>query len=268
MPEDKTPEDRLLKDNPASQGITALAESFDKVAKSLAAAALIFLVVFGCCYKWGEDHGQDAGRQIRLQMGKPVLKTLTKEGAVLFWKDDRIIQGGLYGFLTVALLLTYVVLMFYYRQPDRKIWGEWTARKLLYPNILSAGAIFVLFLICFLERVNVADATALAVSLVLAFCSWRCRSSLGTQITLLVCQALLLSFAYGENRGIESTDFQKNYPLVQVTDTGGAVTKDLRLLETNDSEYRFVDSHGQEQMIPKAQIRSITLLPEPAPGAK
>ena len=70
-------------------------------------------------------------------MGKPVLKTLTKEGAVLFWKDDRIIQGGLYGFLTVALLLTYVVLMFYYRQPDRKNLGRVDGAKALIPEHLE-----------------------------------------------------------------------------------------------------------------------------------
>jgi hypothetical protein len=267
-PEDKTPEGRPRKDRPASEGITALAESFDKVAKSLAAAALIFLIVFGCCYKWGEDHGQEAGKQIRLHMGEPILKTLAKEGAVLFWKDDKIIQGGLYGFLTIALLLSYVFIMFYFGKPDRRNWGEWTARKLRYPNILSAGGVFFLCLNCFLDRVNLADATALVVSVVLALCSWRWQSRLGLQITLLVCQALLLSFAYGENRGIESTDFQKNYPLVKVTDTNGTPTADLRLLGSDDSEYRFVDCQGQEQMIPKTQIRSIMVLPDSAPKPK
>ncbi len=88
------PEDKTLKDMPASQGITGLAESFEKVAKSAAAAALIFLIVFGCCYKWGEDHGRDAGQQIRLEKGKPILKTLPSGEAVLFWKDDKIIQGS------------------------------------------------------------------------------------------------------------------------------------------------------------------------------
>jgi len=95
---------------------------------------------------------------------------------------------------------------------------------------------------------------------------WRHR--LAVQILLLLGQALLLSFLYGENRGIVSADFEQHYPLVEVLDTGGSVTKGLRLLKTGDSEYRFVDSQGREQMIPKAQIRAITLVPESAPADK
>lgn len=249
----------MLEDKPASQGISGLAESFEKVAKSAAAAALIFLIVFGCCYKWGEDHGQDAGQQIRLAEGKPILKTLPIGEAVLFWKDDKIIQGGLYGFLTIAILSTYVVLLFVFIEPPAKGRGKWVAAALSYPIIMSAPIVLALFIDCFRQRSNLADATAALVSVVFAGCSWRWRSRLGIQIMLLVGQALLLSFFYGESRGISSADFEQHYPLVEVFDTGGGVTKGLRLLKTDDSECRFVDSHGQEQMIPKAQIRAITL---------
>jgi hypothetical protein len=253
---------------PASQGITGLAESFEKVAKSAGAAALIFLIVFGCCYKWGEDHGQDAGKQIRLEKGKPILKTLPNGEAVLFWKDDKIIQGGLYGFLTVAVLSTYVVLLFIFFKPPPERRGEWVGVTLLFPNIMSAFIVAALFMVGLRLRFNLADATALTVSVVFAICSWRWRSRLAIQIVLLVGQALLLSFLYGESRGIASADFEQHYPLVEVLDTGGSVTKGLRLLKTGDSEYRFVDSQGREQMIPKAQIRAISLAPESVPGAK
>jgi hypothetical protein len=260
-------EEKRLEGKPASQGITGLAESFEKVAKSAAAAALIFLIFFGCCYKWGEDHGQDAGRQIRLEKGKHILKTLPSGEAVLFWKDDKIIQGGLYGFLTVAVLSTYVVLLFILLKPSPEKRGEWVAFRLRYPNIMSASVGLVLFSLAFRLRFDLADATALTVLMVFAACSWRSRSRLAIQIMLLVGQALLLSFLYGESRGIASADFE-HYPLVEVRDTGGGVTKGLRLLKTDDSECRFVDSEGREQMIPKAQIRAISVVPESVPGAK
>jgi hypothetical protein len=254
----------MLKDKPASQGITGLAESFEKVAKSAAAAALIFLIVFGCCYKWGQDRGQDAGQQIRLEKGKPILKPLASGEAVLFWKDDKIIQGGLYGFLTVAVLSTYVVLLFIFFKPPVARRGEWVAVTLLFPNIMSAFVVVTLFT----SGLRLADATALMLSLAFAVCSWRWRSRLAIQIMLLVCQALLLSFLYGERRGIASANFDQHYPLVEVLDTGGGVTKGLRLLKTDDSECIFVDSYGREQMIPKAQIRAISVDPGPEPGAK
>src|ERR1700758_3187063 len=98
-----------------------------------------------------------------------------------------------------------------------------------------------------------------------ALCSWLSRSRLAIQITLRVCQALLLSFLFGEIRGMASADFEQSYPLVEVLDTGGNVTKDLRLLRTDDSECHFVDAHGREQMIPKAQIRAISVVPESVP---
>jgi hypothetical protein len=262
------PEDKTLEDKPASEGITGLAESFEKVAKSAAAAALIFLIVFGCCYKWGEDHGLDAGQQVRLEKGKPILQTLPSGEAVLFWKDDKIIQGGLYGFLTVAVLSTYVVLLFIFRKPPPERRGAWVAVRLLYPNIMSAFIGVALFQVAFRLRFNLADATALTVLVAFAVCSWLWRSRLAIQIMLLLGQALLLSFLFGESRGIASADFEQHYPLVEVLDTGGRVTKGLRLLKTDDSECRFVDSQGREQMIPKAQIRAISVVPESVPGAK
>jgi len=262
------PEVKTLEDKPASQGITGLAESFEKVAKSAAAVALIFLIVFGCCYKWGEDHGQDAGQKIRLETGKPILKTLASGEAVLFWKDDKIIQGGLYGFLTVAALSTYVVSLFVFFKPPPERRGELVAVTLLFPNTMSAFVVAALFTVGLHLRFNLADATALAVSVVFAICSWRWRSRLAIQVVLLVGQALLLSFFYGESRGIASADFEQHYPLVEVLDTGGNVTKGLRLLKTDDSECRFVDSQGREQIIPKAQIRAISVAPESAPGAR
>jgi hypothetical protein len=257
--------DKSLKDKPASQGITGLAESFEKVAKSAAAAALIFLVVFGCCYKWGEDHGQDTGQKIRLEMGKPILKTLSSGEAVLFWKDDKIIQGGLFGFLTVAILSTYVVSLFILFKPTPQRRGQFAAVTLLFPNIMCA---FIGVALCFRLRLNLANSTTLTVLVAFALCSSLSRSRLAIQIMLLVGQALLLSFLFGEIRGMASADFEQNYPLVEVLDTGGNVTKGLRLLKTDDSECHFVDSHGREQMIPKAQIRAISLVPEPVPGAK
>ena len=257
----------MPEDKPASQGITGLAESFEKVAKSAAAAALIFLIVFGCCYKWGEDHGQDAGQQIRLEKGKPILRTLPNGEAVLFWKDDKIIQGGLYGFLTVAVLSTYVVFLIIVGKPSPERRGVWMAVTLVFPNIMSA-IVAALIIVGFRLPLNPAAAIVLLVSVAFAACSWRWRCRLAIQIMLLVGQALLLSFLYGESRGIASADFEQHYPLVEVLDTGGGVTKGLRLLKTGDSEYRFVDSQGREQMIPKAQIRAIGLVPESVPGAK
>jgi len=264
MSEDKTPEDKTLSYKPASQGITDLAESFEKVAKSAASAALIFLIVFGCCYKWGQDRGQDAGQQIRLEKGEPILKTLTSGEAVLFWKDDKIIQGGLYGFLTVAILSTYVVLLFLFFKPPAERRGEFVAVTLSFPSIMSAFVVVALFT----AGLRVADATALMVSLAFAVCSWRWRRRLAIQIMLLVGQALLLSFLYGERRGFASANFDQHYPLVEVLDTGGGVTKGLRLLKTDETECLFVDSNGREQMIPKAQIRAISLDPGSEPGSK
>jgi hypothetical protein len=255
----------LLKDKPAGQGITGLAESFEKVAKSAALAALIFLIVFGCCYKWGEDHGQDAGREIRLELGKPVLKSLLGGEAVLFWKDDKIIQGGLYGFLTVAILSTYVLLLFISFKPAPERRGQFAAVALLFPNIMSA---FIGVALCFRLGFNLANVAALTVLVAFALCSSLSRSRLAIQIMLLVGQTLVLSFLFGEVRGMASANFERTYPLVEVLDTGGNVTTGLRLLKSDDSECRFVDSHGREQMIPKAQIRAISVVPEPAPGAK
>lgn len=257
--------DKFLNDKPPSQGITGLAESFEKVSKSAAAAALIFLIVFGCCYKWGEDHGQDAGQQIRLELGKPILKTLSSGEAVLFWKDDKIIQGGLYGFLTAAILSTYVILLFIFFKPTPQRRGQFAAVTLLFPNIMSA---FIGVVLCFRPRFNLANATALTVLVAFALCSWLSRSRLAIQIMLLVGQALLLSFLFGEIRGMASADFEQIYPLVEVLDTSGNVTKDLRLLKTDDSECRFVDSAGREQIIPKAQIRAISVVPPSVPRGK
>jgi hypothetical protein len=262
--EDKTLEDKTLNHKPASQGITELAESFERVAKSAASAALIFLIVFGCCYKWGQDRGQDAGQQIRLEKGEPILKTLASGEAVLFWKDDKIIQGGLYGFLTVAVLLTYVVLLFIFFKPRPEKRGEFLAIALSFPNIMSAFVVVALVA----ASLHVADATALIVSLAFAVCSWRWRHRLAIQIMLLVGQALLISFLYGERRGIASANFDQHYPLVEVLDTGGGVIKGLRLLKTDETECLFVDSDGREQMIPKAQIRAISLDPKSEPAAK
>jgi hypothetical protein len=259
------PDDEVLEDKPASQGIAALAESFEKVAKSAAAAALIFLIVFGCCYKWGEDHGQDAGQQIRLQNGKAVLVTLPSGEAVLFWKDDKIIQGGLYGFLTVAALSTYVVLLFIFFKPPPQTRGEFVAGTLRFPNTMTAA---IGVLLCLRLSLNPANGTVLILLAAFALCSWIWRSRLALQIMLLLGQALLLSFLIGESRGMASADFERHYPLVEVLDVGGGVTRGLRLLKTNDSECRFVDSHGREQMIPKAQIRTISLVPESSPETK
>ena len=256
----------MAEDKPVGQAIAALAENFEKVAKSATAAALIFLVVFGCCYKWGEDQGLHAGQQVRLEQGKYILNELPSGEAVLFWKDDKIIQGGLYGFLTVAALSAYVVLMFIFFKPSPGGRGEWVARRLLYPNVMSAGIVLVLFIDAGL-RFNLAFAAALLASGFFAVCSLRSRR-LDRQIMLLVGQALLLSFFYGETRGLVSADFELHHPLVKVRDTEGALIEGLRLLKTNDSECIFVDSHGQEQMIPKAQIRAITLDPASAPETK
>jgi hypothetical protein len=264
MSEDRTAEDKALNHKPASQGITDLAESFEKIAKSAASAALIFLIVFGCCYKWGQDRGQDTGQQIRLEKGQPVLKSLVSGEAVLFWKDDKIIQGGLYGFLTVAVLSTYVVLLFLFFKPSAERRGEFAAVTLSFPNIMSAFVVVALFT----TGMRVADATVLIVSLAFAVCSWRWRHRLAIQIMLLVGQALLLSFLYGERRGIASANFDQHYPLVEVLDTSGGVTKGLRLLKTDETECLFVDSNGREQMIPKAQIRAISLDPGSEPEAK
>jgi len=264
--EDKTPEVKTPEDKPASQAIVTLAESFEKVSKSAAAAVLIFLIVFGCCYKWGEDHGQDAGRQIRLEHGKHNLNTLPGGEAVLFWKDDAIIQGGLYGFLTVAVLSTYVVFLFIFLRPAAEGRGEWVAKKLLYPNVMSAATVLV-FLIDGGLRFNPNDLGIFALLTGFAACSWRWRSLLGIQIMLLVGQALLISFLFGENRGFASADLESHYPLVEVRDTSGTPTKDLRLLKCDDSECRFVDANGLEQIIPKAQIRAIIMVPESAPAA-
>ena len=235
------------------------------MAKSAAAAALIFLIVFGCSYKWGEDNGKDAGQQIRLEMGKPILNTLSSREAVLFWKDDKIIEGGLYGFLTVAVLSTYVVLLFIFFKPTPQRRGPFAAVTLLFPNIMSA---LVGVALCFRLHFILANATALTVLVAFALCSWLLRSRLAIQIILLVGQALLLSFLFGEIRGMASADFEQNYPLVEVLDTGGNLTKGLRLLKTDDSECHFVDSHGREQMIPKAQIRAISVVSESVSGAK
>lgn len=262
--EDKTPEDKTLIHKPAGQGITELAESFEKIAKSAASAALIFLIVFGCCYKWGQDRGQDAGQQIRLEKGQPILKSLVSGEAVLFWKDDKIIQGGLYGFLTVAVLSSYVVLMFLFVRPSPEGRGAFVATTLSYPNIMSAVVVVILFT----TGMRAADATVLIVSLAFAVCSWHWRRRLAIQIMLLVGQALLLSFLYGERRGIASADFDQHYPLVEVLDTGGGVTKGLRLVKTDETECLFVDSNGREQMIPKAQIRAISLDPGTEPAAR
>jgi hypothetical protein len=255
----------MPEDKPASQGIAGLAESFEKVAKSAGLLALIFLIVFGCCYKLGEDRGQDAGQQIRQQQGKPVLKTLLTGEAVLFWKDEKIIQGGLYGLLTVAILLTYVLFMITIRKPSHESLGAWAANKLRFPNVMSAAvAIYMLLGL----RTDLAEAIVVMLSAALAVCSWRWRHRLAIQIMVLVGQTLLVSFLFGENRGIESTDLEHHYPLVEVQDTNGGVTKGLRLLKTGDSEYRFVDSGGREKVIPKAQIRAVSLAPETAQGPK
>lgn len=262
--EDKTPEGETLNRKRAGQGITELAESFEKIAKSAASAALIFLIVFGCCYKWGQDRGQEAGQQIRLESGKPILKSLVSGEAVLFWKDDKIIQGGLYGFLTVAVLSTYVVLLFLFFKPSPERRGAFAAITLTFPNIMSAAVVVLLFT----AGMRAADAAVLIVSLAFAFCSWHWRRLLAIQIMLLVGQALLLSFLYGERRGIASADFDQHYPLVEVLDTSGSVTKGLRLLKTDETECLFVDSNGREQMIPKAQIRAISLDPGSEPATK
>lgn len=254
MPEEKA----------TSQGIAGLAESFEKVAKSAGLVALIFLIVFGCCYKLGEDLGRDAGQEIRQQQGKPVLKTLLSGEPVLFWKDDKIIQGGLYGLLIVAILMTYVLILAAVRKPYRETLGVWVAGTLRFPNVMSAAIAACMLL----GRFNIADTIPVVLAAALAVISWRSRHRLAIQIMVLVCQTLLISFLFGENRGIVSADFERNYPLVEVQDTDGGVTKGLRLLKTGDTECRFVDSRGREQMIPKAQIRAITLVPASAPGPK
>jgi hypothetical protein len=250
----------MLEDKPASQGLSDFAESFEKVAKSAAAAALIFLIVFGCFYKWGEDRGRDAGQQIRREKGEPILQTLPSGQAVLFWKDDKIIQSGLYGFLTVAVLSTYVVLLFFFLKPPAEGRAEWVALRLRFPNVMSAAIVLALFMGSLRARFSPADATVLTLSIVFAACSWRWRSHLARQTMLLIGQVLLFSFLYGEQQGITaSTDFERDHPLVDVLDTTGHHTTGLRLLKTDDSECRFVDSFGREQMIPKAQIRAISL---------
>ncbi len=258
----------MADDKQENQGITGLAESFDKIAKSAAAAALIFLIVFGCCYKLGEDRGQETGQQIRMKEGKHKLVPLPGEAAVLFWKDDKIIQGGLYGFMTVAALSTYVVLLFIFRGPSAEGRSEWVAVMLLYPNIMTWVLIVALFMGGFPMRFNAADAAALAASVVFVACAWKWKQRLALQIMLLVGQALLLSFFFGENRGVAASDLESRYPLVEVQYTAGGSLKDVRLLKTDESECRFMDANGRELMIPKSQIRDITVVPEPAQGAK
>jgi hypothetical protein len=290
MLQDRTQENSAPGNGPNSHGIADFVESFEKIAKSAAAAALVFLIVFGCFYKLGEDHGQTTGQQIRLKEGKQTLKTLPREEAVLFWKDDKIIQGGLYGFLTVAVLSTFVLFSYYAAKPSVDRRAQWAVGALLYPNLMAAFFVIFFLTIGFRLSFNLAGWIVLTLSVALAICSWRCEpqsqqlaerteeglqiaappgaprnTGLAIQLALLLGQTLLLSFSIGETRGIASSVLE-SYPLVQILDTTGHTTDCLRLLKTEGSEYHFVDSQGLEQIVPQSQIRTISLLSESGQG--
>jgi hypothetical protein len=256
----------MAEDNAAGKGIADFAERLEKVAKSVGLVGLVFLVVLGLSYRLGHSMGQATGEQIRQGQGKAVLKTIPSEETVLFWKDEKMMAGGVYGLAMTTILLTYVLVMVTFR-PQAKPIGMFVGIVLAFPNILIALIAGVLLS---RQRPGPPDVFAAGVSVALAVTSVlliyrRPQRILPFQIAIIVAQTLLLSFLFGEEHGIDSTNFENHLALVEVEDSNGGVIHGLRLVKTGDSEYRFVDAHGHEQLIPKSQIRAVRVVPEP-PG--
>jgi hypothetical protein len=262
-----------------SENLSGFAEAVERLIKLLGLAALIFVIAMGLDYKWGSDWGREAGQLVRERAGKPVFKGLPDDDKpTLFWNDDKLIQGGLTGAGTIAILSSYVVFMLLVLPPTRDQLHKSVSILLGFPNSMAA------FFVCATMYPLWRDAGGrqrgiVIVSVAAALFTFylvvrKPPRFLSKQVTILVLQSMLTCYVIGASSGYESTDFEKRYPLVEVQTTDAQIIDGLRMIKTGDTECRFVRADGTEYLIPKTQIRIVRTAsatgpahPLPAPTA-
>lgn len=245
--------------------LTTLLDTADHLLKFAGLVSLAYLIGMGLSHRAGTRLGQEIQKKLRESQGKPNIKPLS-DGAdpTPFWKDQTLIQGGLRGLATMAILFGYVIVMLAVFRPEVALLPTAVSYLLIYPNTM-AGFFVAMQAIAFLHKPKAArlfwfaalSAIAAVLSVVVARKIHGGAEALGAQFMILTVQSLFLSHLTGVGAGIWSAQFEERFPLVEVQTTNGQTFNTLRISKIADTECRFIEADGTECLIPKEQILKI-----------
>lgn len=242
-----------------------LLEIADGLIKIGGLITIAYVIITGLAHRSGSKLGEKIFLRRRERDKKPIFKALLREERQPpFWKDDRLIHGGLRGITALAILSSYVVLMLIaVRPPAAELHGA-VAILLCFPN--AGAAFFILMLVIGLKRdAGVGSWVITGVSVLAAIASWLLISQAGSmgdwfklalQGSIFFLQSLALSFTVGVFWGMRESDLEQRLPLVEVTTRAGVING-VRMRGSSKGEYRFITADGSELLIPSAQIRLI-----------
>jgi hypothetical protein len=259
---------------PIWDNLKSLADMADGLLKVLALIALTYILLMGLIYRAGSFWGTETGEQQRQQQGKPVLKDLPEDDKpVLFWNDEKLIQGGLTGFVVVAGFSSYVVFMALF-SPNRRRLSASVIGLMPFTNMSLAFVVLVGLYPLRHEAeysqwaMAIMSAATVPASLYIGVKAP--PNGLRNQAVILLLNSFLSCYALGAAIGLHDVDFESRFPLVEVVTTDAQTLTGLRMVKTGDTECRFVRADGTEYLIPKAQIRYVRNIAAavPVPAAK
>ena len=107
------------------ENLKAIIELVQSSLQLLLLLSLGFIILMGWIHQRGKESWQAKEAARRQSLGEPVLNLLPEsQKGVVFWKDPALIRVGARTFISLIVLLGYVVIMLVYFSPAKDKLGD------------------------------------------------------------------------------------------------------------------------------------------------